>query len=98
MAEKSEGKDTTTGHWEIAGLVTHVPFSLFPQGFPAKLLTSFIREAEIPGVLANRPASGTEIIVELGDALMTLGQAVRRKWGKCLVAVTGSTGKSTTKE
>ena len=57
MAEKSEGKDTTTGHWEIAGLVTHVPFSLFPQGFPAELLTSFIREAGIPGVLANRPAS-----------------------------------------
>jgi phosphopentomutase len=51
MAEKSKGKDTTTGHWELAGLVTETPFQLFPNGFPEELLKSFITEAKIPGIL-----------------------------------------------
>jgi phosphopentomutase len=67
LAEKSAGKDTTTGHWEIAGLVTEKPFALFPKGFPNELIDDFIREAQVAGVLGNKPASGTVIIEELGE-------------------------------
>lgn len=67
LAEQSKGKDTTTGHWELAGLVTETPFQLFPEGFPASLLNDFIKEAKVPGVLGNKAASGTEIIKELGE-------------------------------
>src|SRR5262249_29617881 len=59
LRERSAGKDTTTGHWELAGLVTREPFCLFPEGFPENLVERFVTAAEIPGVLANRAASGT---------------------------------------
>ena len=62
MAEASCGKDSTTGHWEIAGLVTRVPFQTFPNGFPAHIVNAFLKEIKCPGVLGNRTASGTEII------------------------------------
>jgi phosphopentomutase len=67
MAEASKGKDTTTGHWEIAGLVLDQPFRVYPNGFPYELLDQFVNESGCGGILANRPASGTEII-ELYDA------------------------------
>jgi phosphopentomutase len=76
MAEKSHGKDTTTGHWEIAGLVTDKAFALFPQGFPEKLVQAFIREAGLPGVLGNRAASGTVIIEELGEEHLRTGKPI----------------------
>src|SRR5689334_9556156 len=62
-ALKSPGKDTTTGHWEMVGIILDKPFPLFPQGFPADLMARF--EAEIGrGTLGNKTASGTEIIAE----------------------------------
>ena len=67
MLEKSKGKDTTTGHWEMAGLISQKPFATFPEGFPKKLIDEFIKETECKGVLANRPASGTAIIAELNE-------------------------------
>ena len=67
LEEKSKGKDTTTGHWEIAGLVSEKPFSTFPKGFPKELIDKFVAETNCGGVLANRPASGTAIIEELND-------------------------------
>jgi len=67
MAEASKGKDSTTGHWEIAGIVTQHAFPLYPQGFPQTLLDTFLRVTECKGYLGNKPASGTEIIKELGD-------------------------------
>ncbi len=67
MFEKSKGKDTTTGHWEIAGLISEKPFATFPQGFPDELIEKFIKETNCGGVLANIPASGTAIIAELND-------------------------------
>lgn len=76
LAEKSEGKDTTTGHWELAGLVTREPFTLFPQGFPEALVDEFIREAQIPGVLGNCAASGTTIIDQLGEAHLKTGKPI----------------------
>ncbi len=67
MEEKSKGKDTTTGHWEMAGLVSPKPFATFPEGFPVKLIEKFIKETNCGGVLANKPASGTAIIAELNE-------------------------------
>ncbi len=67
MVEKSKGKDTTTGHWEIAGLVSEQPFATFPEGFPKKLIDEFIEVTGCGGVLANCPASGTAIIEKLND-------------------------------
>ncbi len=67
LKEKSKGKDTTTGHWEIAGLVSQSPFATFPNGFPKELIDKFIKETQCGGVLANIPASGTAIITELNE-------------------------------
>lgn len=65
MREASAGKDTTTGHWELCGLTLEHAFPTFPNGFPEEMLARF--RAEVGhGVLGNRPASGTEIIEELG--------------------------------
>jgi phosphopentomutase len=62
----SPGKDSTTGHWELCGVVLDRPFPTFPAGFPPELLEAFARETG-RGVLGNRPASGTGIIDELGQ-------------------------------
>ena len=67
MAEASEGKDSTTGHWEIAGIITHQAFPLYPHGFPAELLERFLQVTGCAGYLGNKAASGTDIINELGD-------------------------------
>lgn len=67
LREKSKGKDTTTGHWEIAGLVSEKPFATFPEGFPKELIDKFISETNCGGILANIPASGTAIIEKLND-------------------------------
>lgn len=67
MEEKSKGKDTTTGHWEMAGLVSDRPFATFPNGFPDELIQEFIKQTNCGGVLANIPASGTAIIAELNE-------------------------------
>ena len=73
LQEKSKGKDTTTGHWEIAGLVSEKPFATFPQGFPKELIDKFIEETGCKGILANIPASGTAIIEQLNDELHKTG-------------------------
>jgi phosphopentomutase len=73
MAEQSKGKDSTTGHWEIAGIVTNRPFPVYPNGFPAHLLEAFRSVTGVQGVLGNKAASGTEIIKELGDEHVRTG-------------------------
>lgn len=67
MAEKSKGKDTTTGHWEIAGLVLDKPFVTFPNGFDNELIHEFIKKTGCGAVLGNYPASGTKIIEDLNE-------------------------------
>jgi len=62
MLEKSEGKDTTTGHWELAGLVLDKPFQVYPDGFPGELMDKFVSETGCKGYYGNYPASGTAII------------------------------------
>jgi len=73
MAEASVGKDTMTGHWELAGLRVTVPFQTFPEGFPQPLLDEFSARTG-RGVLGNKPASGTEILDELGEEQMKSGK------------------------
>ena len=67
MKENAKGKDTTTGHWEIAGYTLPEAFATFPNGFPQNLLDEFIQKTNCKGILANCPASGTAIIEELND-------------------------------
>ncbi|HKY29431.1 MAG TPA: phosphopentomutase [Pyrinomonadaceae bacterium] len=66
-ALRSNGKDTTTGHWEMAGIILDRAFPTYPDGFPSPIIDRFIKETGVPGILGNIPASGTEIIKELGD-------------------------------
>jgi phosphopentomutase len=66
-ALRSNGKDTTTGHWEMAGIILEKAFPTYPNGFPPDVIERFVAEARVPGVLGNYPASGTEIIKELGE-------------------------------
>jgi phosphopentomutase len=72
MAETSAGKDTMTGHWELAGLHIPVPFRTFPDGFPEELIREFEKRTGRP-VIGNKPASGTAIIEELGEEQMRTG-------------------------
>jgi phosphopentomutase len=65
IAERSAGKDTTTGHWEMAGLILSRPFPVYPHGFPPEIITEFSKKTG-HGVIGNKAASGTEIIAELG--------------------------------
>src|SRR5829696_8526259 len=66
-ALRSNGKDTTTGHWEMAGIILERAFPTYPNGFPSLVIDKFVRETSVPGILGNIPASGTEIIKELGE-------------------------------
>ena len=75
MAEKSMGKDTTIGHWEIAGIVSDDPLPTYPNGFPEELLKPF-REQTGRGVLANAPWSGTEVIEKFGAEHMRTGDLI----------------------
>ncbi len=75
MAEKSPGKDTTTGHWELAGLQLKKPFPTYPNGFPKEVIEAFERETGME-VIGNKPASGTQIIEELGPEHLRTGKLI----------------------
>ena len=71
--ERSKGKDTTTGHWELMGVVTPQPMPTYPHGFPYDVIDPFMNRTG-RGVIGNRPASGTEIIQELGEEHQKTGK------------------------
>ena len=75
MRESSRGKDTTTGHWELAGLDVQSEFPTYPSGFPADMIARF-SQATGRGVLGNRPASGTTILDELGPEHLRTGSLI----------------------
>jgi phosphopentomutase len=75
-ALRSNGKDTTTGHWEMAGIILKQAFPTYPDGFPQSILDRFICETGVPGILGNIPASGTEIIKQLGDEHVKTGKPI----------------------
>lgn len=76
MAELSPGKDTSTGHWEMAGVVLESEFPTFPDGFSDELIADFVRRTEVPGVLCNAPASGTEVLERLGAEHIATGKPI----------------------
>src|SRR5688572_2861571 len=76
MAEASEGKDSTTGHWELAGLINRPAFPTYPNGFPGKLVEDFVRATGCGGVLGNQNISGTAIIDALGAKHMETGYPI----------------------
>lgn len=67
MAEVSNGKDTTIGHWEMVGIYSKERFPTYPNGFPEEITAEFIKRSNLPGILGNKVASGTEILKELGE-------------------------------
>ena len=73
LLERSKGKDTTTGHWEMMGVVTSTPMPTYPHGFPHDVIDPFMHRTG-RGVLGNRPASGTEIIQQLGEEHQRTGK------------------------
>ncbi|MDQ3956807.1 MAG: phosphopentomutase [Actinomycetota bacterium] len=75
MAERSPGKDTTSGHWEIAGIVLERPFPTYPDGFPSGVIEAFERAVGVP-TLGNVAASGTEIIERLGAEHIATGHPI----------------------
>lgn len=75
-ATRSNGKDTTTGHWEMAGIILDQAFPTYPRGFPPSVIDYFIRETGVPGILGNFPASGTEIIKDLGEEHVKTGKPI----------------------
>lgn len=75
MQESSKGKDTTIGHWEIAGLISKTPMPTYPQGFPKEVLDAF-SEATGRGVLCNKPYSGTKVIEDYGKQHMETGDLI----------------------
>ena len=75
MKEASRGKDTTIGHWEIAGIISENPLPVYPNGFPEEILKPF-REMTGRGVLCNKPYSGTEVIKDYGDEHVKTGDLI----------------------
>ena len=75
LAERSMGKDTTIGHWELAGIVSDHPLPTYPDGFPEEVLAPF-RQATGRGILANAPWSGTEVIQVYGDEHVRTGDLI----------------------
>ena len=75
-ALRSNGKDTTTGHWEMAGIILDQAFPTYPNGFPRPVIDRFIAETGVPGILGNIPASGTEIIKQLGEEHVKTGRPI----------------------
>jgi len=75
MLERSKGKDTIIGHWEIAGIITHRQFPTYPHGFPPEIIERFEKKIG-RGILGNYPASGTQIIMELGEEHIHTGKPI----------------------
>lgn len=75
ISERSKGKDTTTGHWEIAGITSEKPFPTFPEGFPKEVIEKF-SSATGRGVLCNKPYSGTKVIADYGEEHIRTGDLI----------------------
>ena len=75
MIEASKGKDTTIGHWEIAGVISPRPLPTYPEGFPAEVIDEFTRRTGY-GVLCNKPYSGTDVIRDYGEEHLATGKLI----------------------
>lgn len=75
MTEQSAGKDTTTGHWEIAGIISKTPMPTYPDGFPKEIIDEFVMQTG-RGVLCNMPYSGTDVIRDYGEEHIKTGKLI----------------------
>src|SRR5204863_2197473 len=75
-ALKSNSKDTTTDHWKMAGIILERAFPTYPNGFPQSIIDQFVSSTRVPGILGNIPASGTEIIKQLGEEHVRTGKPI----------------------
>lgn len=75
MAEASAGKDTTTGHWEIAGIISKTPMPTYPNGFPKEIIDEFVKQTGRE-VLCNKPYSGTQVIADYGEEHLKTGKLI----------------------
>ena len=75
LAEKSAGKDTTIGHWEISGVISEKPLPVYPNGFPEEVLSEFSRQTG-RGVLCNKPYSGTQVLKDYGEEHLKTGDLI----------------------
>ncbi|HCD69514.1 MAG TPA: phosphopentomutase, partial [Ruminococcaceae bacterium] len=75
LSELSKGKDTTTGHWEIAGIVSEKPFPTFPDGFPSEVIAEFEKRTGRK-TLCNKPYSGTKVIADYGEESIKTGALI----------------------
>jgi len=91
MAERSPAKDTTTGHWELAGVPNDRPFPTFPDGFPPEIVEPFVRRTG-RGVLGNKAASGTQILEELGAEHLATGKWILYTSADSVFQVAAHTG------
>jgi phosphopentomutase len=76
MRERSPGKDSTTGHWEIAGIQLNRPFPTYPDGFPAEVIEQFCEGVGVENALVNKPYSGTEVIADYGEEHLDTGYPI----------------------
>ncbi len=76
MREVSAGKDSTTGHWELAGVQLEKPFPTYPNGFPEEVLTAYCEGTGVNGVLCNKPYSGTDVIRDYGREHLSTGRPI----------------------
>lgn len=76
LAEASPGKDTSTGHWEMMGCPLDTAFPVFQTGYPDEVINEIVRRCDLPGVLENKSASGTEVIERLGDEHIATGKPI----------------------
>ena len=74
--EKSKGKNSPVGHWEISGYIKEEPFTTYPNGFPKELLDEFMEKANLNGVLCNKKGSGTEFLKEYGEEHLKTGYPI----------------------
>lgn len=75
LREKSRGKDTTTGHWELCGVISHTPMPTYPDGFPEEIIKEFSQKTG-SGVLCNKPYSGTQVIADYGEKHIETGDLI----------------------
>lgn len=76
LREQSAGKDSTTGHWELAGIELNTPFPTYPKGFPKQVLDAFCNQTDSEKVLCNKPYSGTQVIDDFGEEHLKTGHPI----------------------
>lgn len=98
MREVSAGKDSTTGHWELAGIQINTPFPTYPDGFPDEVIQSFCEGIGVPEALVNKPYSGTQVIADYGEEHLKTGYPIVYTSADSVFQVAGHTDVTSVEE